>query len=261
MTDKLLVLASMVISQGKGLIKYYDDQGAIMTVKSKEAQIVDELPVDDLVAETESFKNPDFSDQDSVIEATDDVREFVELTEYHEPDSGPPEATEPHQDSQQEEDSLPAAPVVNPRGKAKTSRNKIVRTPTTAPAKTAPKKTAPAKVATKPAAAAPKKSAPAKTNGHTAANTIRTIAGREHDVSGYVKTRNASGSVSLDNGDSTAEKLREKPLEQVYEIVAKALKEDVAALKKKYKHLNAGMQRMTLGNRMRKVVRAREANV
>lgn len=261
MAEKLLVLASMVISQGKGLIKYYNDDGAITTVKSKEAQIVDEMPEPEPTPELEGYENPDFSDEDPVIEPSEDAQEEVEgHTAAQEGGLSEAEETELAEtvagtESQQEEDCLPATPVVNSRGKAnKNSRIQTVKAQPKTPAK-AVKKAAPAKVAAKPA------TAPKKANGHTTApNTIRTIAGREHDVSGYTKTRNASGAVSLDNGDSTAEKLREKSLDQVYDIVAKALKEDVKALRAKYKHLNAGMQRMTLGNRMRKVVRAKESS-
>lgn len=264
MAEKLLVLASMVISQGKGLIKYYNDDGAIVTVKSKEAQIVDEMPEPEPTPELEGYENPDFSDEDPEIEPSDDEDSqnenfrstFQSEQELDEAEAGHEVPADAQTESQQEEDCLPATPVVNSRGKVnKNSRIQTVKAQPKTPAK-AVKKAAPAKVAAKPAAA-PKKT---NGNGHTAPNTIRTIAGREHDVSGYTKTRNASGAVSLDNGDSTAEKLREKSLDQVYDIVAKALKEDVKALRAKYKHLNAGMQRMTLGNRMRKVVRAKESS-
>lgn len=88
---------------------------------------------------------------------------------------------------------------------------------------------------------------------------IRTVAGREHDISGYEKVKNASGHTSYDNGDDTATALRGKTLEEVYTFAAKKLKEDEKALRAKYKHLNAGMQRMSLGNRLRKVANAKAA--
>lgn len=273
MAEKLLILASLVISQGKGMIKYYNDEGAIATVKSKEAQIVDELPAAE--PETDGFENPSFSDEDPVIEPSGDEEDeaavgsnpeelATEDTELQdaELDAIAEAEADAGQDSQQEEDDLPATPVVQPRGKEKIVRMTTVKAQAKPanPVKVAPKKTAPAKVAAKTAAGANKKAAPSKSNGHTAPNTIRTIAGREHDISGYVKTKSPSGVVSFDNGDTTAEKLRDKTLDQVYDIVAKALKEDVKTLRAKYKHLNSGMQRMTLGNRMRKIVRAKEAS-
>lgn len=92
-----------------------------------------------------------------------------------------------------------------------------------------------------------------------AAKGIRTIGGREHDISGYEKVKNASGHFSYDNGDDTATKLRGKTLDEVYEFAAKKLGETVKALKAKYAHLNPGMQRMSLGNRLRKGSQAKAA--
>lgn len=63
--------------------------------------------------------------------------------------------------------------------------------------------------------------------------------------------RTAGGHVSVHNGDEIAQKLLGKDLDQVYTMAARTLKEDEAELRKKYKHLNIGMQRMNLGNRMR----------
>jgi hypothetical protein len=81
---------------------------------------------------------------------------------------------------------------------------------------------------------------------------IRTVAGREHDISGYEKVKNASGHTSYDNGDNVATMLRGKTLDDVYALAAKKLKEEEKALRSKYKDLNPGMQRMALGNRLRK---------
>lgn len=65
--------------------------------------------------------------------------------------------------------------------------------------------------------------------------------------------RTAGGHVSVHNGDEIAQKLIGKDLDQVYTMAARTLKEDEVELRKKYKHLNIGMQRMNLGNRMRAV--------
>jgi hypothetical protein len=63
--------------------------------------------------------------------------------------------------------------------------------------------------------------------------------------------KTAGGNVSINNGDEIAQKLLGKDLDAVFVMAAKALKEDEADLRAKYKHLNVGMQRMALGNRMR----------
>ncbi len=110
-------------------------------------------------------------------------------------------------------------------------------------------------MATKKKAAGKKAAAKKASNGAL----IRTVAGREHDISGYEKVKNASGHTSYDNGDDVATKLRGKTLDEVYAHAAKTLKEPEKDLRAKYKHLNPGMQRMSLGNRMRKVVNAKAA--
>lgn len=88
---------------------------------------------------------------------------------------------------------------------------------------------------------------------------VRTIGGKAVDLKSYKKTKTASGSTSYNNGDEVAEKLEGKDLEAVYALASKTLKVDEKELRAKYKHLNAGMQRMALGNRMRKVVAAKAA--
>ena len=65
------------------------------------------------------------------------------------------------------------------------------------------------------------------------------------------ENKTSGGHVSVNNGDEIAQKLLGKDLDQVYAMAAKALKEDEADLRSKYGHLNVGMQRMNLGNRMR----------
>lgn len=86
----------------------------------------------------------------------------------------------------------------------------------------------------------------------------RTIGGKVVDLSKYTKSKSAAGSTSLHNGDQVAEKLAGKDLKDVYELAAKATGESVNALKTKYGKLNAGMQRMALGNRIRGAASAKE---
>lgn len=60
-----------------------------------------------------------------------------------------------------------------------------------------------------------------------------------------------SGRPSVDIADEVAQLLRGKSLKEVYSIAAQKTDESVAKLKAKYGHLNPGMQRMNLGNRIR----------
>jgi len=69
--------------------------------------------------------------------------------------------------------------------------------------------------------------------------------------------KTASGNVSVDCNDDVANKFRGKDLDAVYTAAAKILGEPEADLRKKYKHLNVGMQRMNLGNRVRAIVNAK----
>lgn len=95
----------------------------------------------------------------------------------------------------------------------------------------------------------------AKTEG---GSKLRSVGGREHDISSYDRIKLNNGRVSFDNGDVTAQKLRAKTLDEVYELAAKASDVSVRSLKDKYKNLNIGMQRMALGNRIRAAARSKE---
>lgn len=95
--------------------------------------------------------------------------------------------------------------------------------------------------------------------------TRTTIDGKEYSYKAVGKT--ASGAVAYDNGDAAAKKLRGKTIDEVYDIVAKAmlkagnLKGDYAGcttaggvakkLRAGLKDANPGRQRMALGNRLR----------
>lgn len=63
--------------------------------------------------------------------------------------------------------------------------------------------------------------------------------------------KTASGNPSVDNGDKVATLLRGRTLDEVYALTAKKTETAEKDLRAKYKHLNVGMQRMNLGNKLR----------
>lgn len=79
-----------------------------------------------------------------------------------------------------------------------------------------------------------------------------------YDPNKYIRhdERTASGSKVRDIDDPVAEKLRGLDLDKMYSILSKEIGETAKSLKEKYGHLNHGMQRMTIGNRLRALSRA-----
>ena len=79
-----------------------------------------------------------------------------------------------------------------------------------------------------------------------------------YDPNKYIRhdERTASGSKVRDIDDPVAEKLRGLDLDKMYSILSKEIGETAKSLKEKYGHLNHGMQRMTIGNRLRALARA-----
>jgi chromosome segregation ATPase len=70
--------------------------------------------------------------------------------------------------------------------------------------------------------------------------------------------KTAGGNTSVDNGDELAQRLRGMDLDAVYAEAASLLEEETeATLRARYSHLNLGMQRMNLGNRIRGVLNAK----
>jgi hypothetical protein len=63
--------------------------------------------------------------------------------------------------------------------------------------------------------------------------------------------RTESGAPSIDINDKVARELRGLTLEQKYKAAAKELGETVAALEKRWSHLNPGQQAMCIANRLR----------
>lgn len=67
--------------------------------------------------------------------------------------------------------------------------------------------------------------------------------------------KTAGGNVSVDCNDLIAEQLRGLPLDAVYDVAVGHLGVPKPDLIAKYSHLNVGMQRMNLGNRIRAAVK------
>jgi hypothetical protein len=129
-----------------------------------------------------------------------------------------------------------ATRVAKPAVKAKPAAKKVSAT---AQAKAAAKAKPAAKSAKKPVV---------KAVGINSTDALRVAA------QSYVRDterKTAGGNPSVDSGDKIAIRLRGKTLDEVYKEAAEALGETQKELKAKYAHLNIGMQRMSLGNRIR----------
>lgn len=101
---------------------------------------------------------------------------------------------------------------------------------------------------------------PAHFVGEVAPGKVAKIKNTNFDLSHYfvsdVKT--PTGRRTIDCADDVASRLRGLPIEQVYAEAAAALETTVEALQIQYSHLNVGMQRMNLGNRIRGAAAAKE---
>ena len=101
----------------------------------------------------------------------------------------------------------------------------------------------------------------AKKTAAKKATTEATGAGLAIKGESYEATKSASGKRSFDSGDPIAVALRGKTLDEVYDTadeVASRCDGDATAkeLRAKYAHLNVGMQRMSVGNKIRKWLKA-----
>lgn len=222
--EKIKLTQDMIMAKNGATITYADAGGTMRRVKANLVEIVASLP-------TEAEAAPEQA-------ATPPVQEAATPEEVPPASDTPPVETE-------------ASPEVPAPEKPKRSRKE--KTMATAQTATKAKTKAPVKAKTPPARA----KTPAK--ARTEASGIRTIGGKAVNLDGYEKTKAPGGGTSYHNGDPVAEKLAGKTLDEVYAVGAKTLKEDEKALRAKYKHLNPGMQRMAIGNRMRKVLIPKEA--
>lgn len=86
------------------------------------------------------------------------------------------------------------------------------------------------------------------------------ICGNEFNFGKYVvhEAKTASGRPYVDIDDEVANLFRGKTLEEIYVMTAESLDTSKDSLVAKYEHLNVGMQRMNLGNRLRKAMKDRK---
>lgn len=223
MADKVVIKADQIVSRKGGKISYINEQSTLVQANENSVIIQDEA---------EPQQQP----------TSDSAPEFpvdIPPTEGEAADQPPPEVP-PH--------VVEATENPKPETDAPPKGGKKDRKMASSAAKKAPAKKAPAKVAAKKA---PNK-APKEPG-------VRTIGGKPVDISEYRKVKSAAGGSSLNNGDAVAEMLEGKDLDACYRIAAQKLKEDEKVLRKKYGSLNTGMQRMNLGNRLRKVLIPKEA--
>jgi hypothetical protein len=80
---------------------------------------------------------------------------------------------------------------------------------------------------------------------------IRKCVNTTYNPGHYTKAKSINGHATLHNGDAVAQQLAAMDLDGVYNHVAFMLDENINVLKVKYMHLNPGMVRMNLGNRLR----------
>jgi hypothetical protein len=228
MADKIRVPKAKILASDAQFVSYMDEGGTLRKARASNVEVIEEGAAPSQPEESTAGEGETSPPHEA---ATDPVSDPV---------SPPSSDTPPAGDSG-------SAPVSS---KSKQPRKKTMATAQASTA--AKKKAAPppkAKVAAKKAAPKPR----------TEASGIRTIGGKAVNLENYEKVKAPGGGTSYHNGDAVAEKLAGKTLDEVYAFAAKILKEDEKALRAKYKHLNVGMQRMSLGNRCRKVMIPKEA--
>lgn len=255
---KIKIPASCVINKSHGKCQFYDRNGNIASLPNKGVTVFTDT--DETGAEL-AWAHPEAGDHNEVPVTAVDPEGAEEIEQTLDEGGDPGEQgdavldaldranAEEATDSGESEEQAATAPAAKKPSKRGSGKEKVMAS---AKAKAAAPKKAAVKKAGKVTVVA-KQSKPG--NGAL----VRSIKGRKHDISGYTKVKNAAGHTSYDNGDDTAEALRGLTLDAVFERAAKALKTDVKALKKQYGHLNPGMQRMSLGNRLRKVSREKAA--
>lgn len=232
MSEPIVITADQVVARKNGYVSYVTDHGDLR--KAREELVT-------IKPEGASAIPADPPEQDSLPLAAE---EMPEPKDTPSPDHVPEPDPQPVKAKSPRKERPVATAQARPAPKAKTAPKPALK------AKTSPK------VAAKPA---PKKAANgAKAPRETPAG-VRTIGGKVVDISHYEKSKAPGGGTSYNNGDVVAQLLEGKDLDACYGIAAKKLKVEEKELRAKYGHLNLGMQRMSLGNRLRAVMIPKEA--
>ncbi len=220
MALKTKVKRENVVSEEDGNVEWITDSGKMMKAPAKDVEIIE-------------------AEAAAPAETTEEAAPEPEAQAEEQEEAPPPAASKPKKEK--------APPKAKQAAKAPA---KPAKAAAPAPAKPAPKPPQ----AEKPAKPETKENtvATAKAKKKSTAKGARTIGGKEVDLSNYIKVKAPGGGVSYNIGDATAKKLEGKTLDEVYKIVARDTKQDEKELRAKYKHLNPGMQRMSLGNMHRK---------
>lgn len=217
MADKIVIDSDQLVSNNKGVITYIDQHGSLKRAPAKSVEVLPSDPSPSEEAVTIPMSSEPESHDESMLE---DSHPGLKVTDEMAPKKSPdkPKSRARKKSVSEEMSQLDQAPET------------IVGESQVA------KKTARKKAAKKGVSGS------------------RTIGGKSFDFTKYQKSKTSNGNTSFNNGDQVAEKLAGKPLEDVYAFAAKTLKMEEKDLYSRLKHLNAGMQRMNLGNMVRKVL-------
>lgn len=246
MADLLRIRRDQVKSCVRGWLQYIDDRGTLKRIQAIRVEIVEEEAqsedVDPAVAAEEA------GDENTSTEGTNSQDEL------------PLEPTLDQQFAATIQDSPGPSTEVTEETQAAAEPQPEVEPPQEETPKAAPKRAAKPKQSNgepQVATAAKKTTAPKKKAAATNdSGAKRTIGGKAVDLTRYEKAKAPGGGVSYNNGDQVAKQLQGKTLDEVYGIVAKKIKAVEKELRSKFAHLNAGMQRMNLGNMLRKAFKS-----
>ena len=148
--------------------------------------------------------------------------------------------------SNQEQQAVATAPEADSPAKARKSTKKSAGTKRATKKSTGTRKS----TGTKKAA---KKPARAKKTAKAGASGARGLEALARVRSGYTAGTSGAGNKTRNCGDEIAVQLDGKTLDQIYAMVARRAKVEEKDLRRRYEHLNIGMQRMNLGNKLRAV--------
>lgn len=87
---------------------------------------------------------------------------------------------------------------------------------------------------------------------------LRHVKKATYDPADYIKAKSVNGNSTMHCGDLVAVIMLPLTLDQCYQYTAQTIGVPEQELRNKYRHLNPGMQRMNLGNKIRAFNKAKE---